>query len=142
MIKEFLMFSFSTGYAKIRAISISKIRNNNEIKKNWKEKGIFIFVIKSIPHSNWSLLFFVKREFFFTIIMITKNKIVRRVIIKIIMFILIFFLSFWPGKLNVLSTYKNMPPINISFCIKIIKQRQRNVNIRQRTRSRLCEQEN
>jgi hypothetical protein len=74
--------------------------------------------------------------------MITKNKIVRRVIIKIIMFILIFFLSFWPGKLNVLSTYKNMPPINISFCIKIIKQRQRNVNIRQRTRSRLCEQEN
>jgi len=52
VIHDFLMFHGSMGKDSTRVISISNIKNSNEIKKNWKEKGRGVGFIVLNPHSN------------------------------------------------------------------------------------------
>lgn len=98
----FLALLGSSGKESIITISISKIKNKREIKKNWKEKGSWEGFMMLKPHSNW--LQFISRSLplFFTFkIAFLKIKMRPNLVNQIIVvFIYLFYLSNW--KLAVL----------------------------------------
>jgi hypothetical protein len=84
----------SIGYARIRVISTSKIRNSNATKKNWNEKGIWGGVIMLKPHSNCLHFSLYDASFFLTVFVATPmaKMMAKEVIITTVIFI--FYVSF------------------------------------------------
>jgi hypothetical protein len=81
IIIRFFRFIGSRGKAKIKEISISKIKNKRAIKKNWKENGILEVVIIWNPHSNWFHFSFVEKVFFVARV-IRRNAIDKIVLVN------------------------------------------------------------
>lgn len=118
-------------------ISMSKIKNNTVVEKNWRGIGFRMFVVLENPHSKVDhLLWFgsVFSEISFVIISNAMTSTIRMSSINIIF--IIFFLSVW--KTNVLLYFKDMILINRLLYIKIIRLHLQNVSIRRRIRILLC----